>query len=198
MAEHIYLAIGWILFCVLHSMLASLWFKKKMQRWLRGNYVYYRAFYSTFALITFIIVILQQVATSSPLLFSPGPVTLFIAGAIAFIGFVFMAISLWRYVFNIYGFDRLFGKQQQVELMQDGIHAFVRHPLYFGTFLFIWGAWFIFPWVSLLISNTIITVYTLIAVRFEEDKLKLEYGDKYSAYSSKTPMIFPKVRVYKK
>jgi|SRR5687768_1626918 len=192
--EHIFIAIGWIVFCILHSLLASLWLKKKVEKWLGRNYQYYRGFYTTFALITFAIVVLQQVSTSSPYLFKQNEVCMFLGGLIAFIGLIAMAISLSKYVFNIYGFNRLFGKVSEPLLIEEGIHSRVRHPLYLGTFLFIWGAWLIFPWVSLLISNVIITVYTLIGIKLEEHKLMLQFGEKYVSYQKRVPMIFPKLK----
>jgi protein-S-isoprenylcysteine O-methyltransferase Ste14 len=68
----------------------------------------------------------------------------------------------------------------------------VRHPLYAGTFIFIWGLFILVPSLSLLISNTIITIYTLIGLRFEEQKLEKEFGDAYKTYKQKVPMIIPK------
>ncbi len=189
--EHIFLGIGWIIFCVLHSVLASLWFKNKMKDWLGKNFVYYRAFYSTFALLTFMIIILMQMAISSPYLFVPLSILEFIGGLIGVVGLIAMSISLSKYIFNIYGFNRLFGKKNQPVLIENGIHTLVRHPLYLGTFLFIWGVWLIYPWLSLLISNLIITIYTLIGIQFEESKLEKEFGQSYANYKNRTPMIIP-------
>ena len=53
------------------------------------------------------------------------------------------------------------------ELKLNGIHKYVRHPLYFGTLLFIWGLFFIFPMLNNLISVFGITIYVLIGLRFE-------------------------------
>ena len=76
-------------------------------------------------------------------------------------------------------------------LLENGVHRYVRHPLYSGTFLFIWGLWLIFPSLSLLISNSVITVYTLIGIQFEEQKLVKEFGERYMEYKKRVPMIIP-------
>jgi protein-S-isoprenylcysteine O-methyltransferase Ste14 len=68
----------------------------------------------------------------------------------------------------------------------------VRHPLYLGTFLFIWGWFMVYPAVSFLICNSIITIYTLIALRFEERKLIREYGNDYIQYRKKVPSLIPR------
>jgi protein-S-isoprenylcysteine O-methyltransferase Ste14 len=67
----------------------------------------------------------------------------------------------------------------------------VRHPLYLGTFLFIWGAWLIIPLVSFGITNVVITLYTLIGIHFEERKLVEEFGQSYISYSRQVPKIIP-------
>ena len=76
-------------------------------------------------------------------------------------------------------------------LIITGIHRYVRHPLYTGTFLFIWGLFVFMPYTSLLISNFIITGYTLLAIRFEEQKLIREFGLPYEEYKKRVPKISP-------
>jgi len=60
-----------------------------------------------------------------------------------------------------------------------------------GTFLFIWGLFIFMPYASLLISNLIITCYTLIGIRFEEQKLLREFGQPYEEYKKRVPKIIP-------
>ena len=76
--------------------------------------------------------------------------------------------------------------------MTTGIHNYVRHPLYAGTFLFIWGLLLLLPYWSLLIADSIITLYTLIGIRFEENKLVREFGKPYEEYQNEVPMIIPR------
>jgi len=52
-----------------------------------------------------------------------------------------------------------------------------------------------FPILSLLIVNIIITAYTLIGIRFEENKLVLEFGESYKEYQRKVPMIIPSLKI---
>jgi len=79
------------------------------------------------------------------------------------------------------------------KLMITGIHKFVRHPLYTGTFLFIWGLLILFPTVSVLITDIVITSYTLVGLRFEEHKLEKEFGAAYKKYKQNVPMLIPKI-----
>jgi protein-S-isoprenylcysteine O-methyltransferase Ste14 len=82
--------------------------------------------------------------------------------------------------------------------MITGIHRYMRHPLYTGTFLAIWGAWVLFPFLSLLLSNAVITGYTLLAIRLEEEKLVAAFGDDYKAYQQRVPKLLPHWRIGRK
>lgn len=90
------------------------------------------------------------------------------------------------------GLKRLLGNNSGNELMITGIHKIVRHPMYAGTFVFIWGLLIIFPYLSVLLVDTVITVYTLIGLHFEEQKLEIEFGNAYKVYKKQVPMLIPK------
>ena len=75
--------------------------------------------------------------------------------------------------------------------MTGGFHRYVRHPLYLGTFITIWAGFLLLPLISLLISNAIITIYTLIGIELEEKKLILEFGEDYREYQNRVPRLIP-------
>ena len=91
------------------------------------------------------------------------------------------------------GLKALMQNSTSNELMITGIHKYVRHPLYAGTFVFIWGLLVFFPYFSLLVADIVITVYTLIGLRFEEQKLVREFGNDYEEYKKKVPLIMPRL-----
>ena len=90
------------------------------------------------------------------------------------------------------GLKKIIGNETGNELMITGIHKIVRHPLYTATFIFIWGLLILYPYLSLLIVDIIITAYTLIGLYFEEQKLEKEFVNAYSMYKQKVPMLIPK------
>jgi len=45
--------------------------------------------------------------------------------------------------------------------------------------------------LNLLALNLGLTVYILIGVRYEERKLRREFGQPYADYSARTPMLIP-------
>ena len=73
-------------------------------------------------------------------------------------------------------------------LRQDGPHAWVRHPLYSGAFLILWGAA-----LSPLGLATALwgSLYLLIGTWCEERRLLARYGDGYAAYRTRVPAFVP-------
>ena len=193
--EHLLLCLGWILFSVLHSFLADHTLKKKLSQSSPRFFTYYRLFYTLFAFATFAAVVGYQVFLDSPLLYTSN-VFLEIAGwIVAGTGVVIMFICIKKYFLSLSGLKSLFANAVVAnELRIDGIHRYVRHPLYLGTFLAIWGAWIVYPFLSLLLSNVIITGYTLAGIVLEERKLVIEFGNDYLDYKKRVPTLLPRIK----
>lgn len=113
-------------------------------------------------------------------------------------GFIIMILSIYKYFRLLSGIRSLYEAVPPVELKIEGIHKFVRHPLYTGTILFTWGLFLIFPFLNNLIAVVIITGYTIIGIQFEEKKLGIEFGKVYFEYKSKVPMLIPFLKKSKK
>jgi len=191
---HLLLASLWIVYCILHSLLASLQVKKIFQKWMGGGFKYYRFCYTIFAFAGLVCIIIYQSGLLSIPLFKQ-VLVIQITGAVAGItGLLIMGICIVKYFMQLSGIAWLTNNQQESKLMLDNLHQRVRHPLYLGTFLFIWGLLLVFPVFSLLIANIIITGYTLIGIRFEEKKLVLEFGESYTSYQRTVPMIIPGIK----
>lgn len=194
--SHILLAAGWILYCILHSVFASSAFKGRAQHWMHGHYKFYRLYYTLFAAISFVAILTYQVTMSSYKLFMPTATSLVLGMAIAFLGLAVMCVCIVKYFMQLSGLKGLIENTNTNKLMISGIHKIVRHPLYAGTFVFIWGLLVIFPVASLLIANTIITIYTLIGLHLEEKKLEKEFGEAYRLYKKQVPMLIPRLSLY--
>ncbi len=89
------------------------------------------------------------------------------------------------------GVRSVFQPTPPVELKVEGIHRFVRHPLYSGTILFVWGLFFIFPTLNNVIAVILLTLYVLVGINFEEKKLIKEFGKRYQEYILNVPMLIP-------
>lgn len=188
--NHIILAMLWIVYCVLHSVLASASIKKKLRSRMK-NYKWYRLWYTLFAFIFLVAILLFQIKIPTPELFHSSNF-IFIAGiTISFLGLVLMLICIRKYFMNLSGLRSLFVESFSGQLEIRGIHKYVRHPLYLGTFIFIWGLFLVFPKLSMLIMDIIVTGYTMVGIELEERKLIDEFGDNYLRYRQSVPKLIP-------
>ncbi len=73
-------------------------------------------------------------------------------------------------------------------LATQGLHRYVRHPLYSALFLCLWGL----ADDPLSLATAIWgSLYTLIGTYFEERKLISLYGEAYKTYRHRVPAFFP-------
>jgi protein-S-isoprenylcysteine O-methyltransferase Ste14 len=190
--HHIILATLWIVYVVLHSVLASIGVKKKMQNILGRNYRHYRFAYTLFAFVSLVGVVWYQITIPTLHFYKPSFLLVAVGYLITITGFGIMLTCIKKYFMGLSGLRSLLQETAHQELIISGIHRFVRHPLYLGTFIFIWGLAILFPYLSLIIANAIITGYTLIAIKFEEKKLVQEFGSQYTTYQKTVPKLIPK------
>ena len=111
-------------------------------------------------------------------------------------GLTIMIICISKYFYGQSGIQALQKDTPSFTppLQQNGLHKYTRHPLYFGTLLFVWGLFFLLPLVYNLIAAAAITIYVLIGIKWEEQKLVLEYGDEYRQYAGRVPKLIPKLK----
>lgn len=115
-----------------------------------------------------------------------------------FVGFGIVLIS----TFLINHFE-LFGLQQAwfnmsgrempaAELRHPAFYRWVAHPLYAGFFLAFWAT----PHMTVghLLLAAALSIYMLIAIRYEEHDLTGVFGDDYRRYRSQVGMLFPRFR----
>lgn len=195
--QHWILLLLWVLYAALHSFLANDKVKLGIEKIAGSRFRYYRISYSMFALITLIIILWFQFSLDSIFLFSPGIASYCVSAVLIVPGFIIMIICIRKYFYDLSGIQALQKDKPVVTpvLRQDGLHNYVRHPLYFGTLLFVWGLWLLFPLLNNLIAAAVITVYVMIGIKLEETKLLLEYGEEYHRYSKRVPKLIPKIKM---
>ena len=191
--QHWFLLILWIMYCVTHSLLADIRLKSKFETLLGTNYKYYRICYSIFAAITLAMVLCFQISLESIQLFH-FPIFQYAGGFLLCLpGAYIMIVCIKKYFYELSGIQVLQDKKQEVTLRQDGVHSIVRHPLYFGTLLFVLGLFLFSPLLTNLIATIMIFIYTLIGIIHEEKQLNLEFGDAYKQYARKVPGLLPRL-----
>lgn len=188
--DHIFLGILWLLYCFIHSFLAYDIIRLKIEDLFKVNRNSYRLGYNVFALLSLVGLLLYHFSISSFLLFRIPVIKTVIATIFIVGGVIILIMCIWKYFLQLSGLDQKEQLDKPV-LETGGIHRHVRHPLYFGTFIFLAGLFFLSPLLSNLIAVGIILIYTVIGIRFEERKLIKEFGNDYKLYQKNVPMLIP-------
>lgn len=77
------------------------------------------------------------------------------------------------------------------ELIQKGPYALVRHPIYFGAWVFMLGLLLLYPmWVILILAVSMVASLTMRAGR-EETVLAERFGAAWAEYRKRTKRIIP-------
>lgn len=81
-------------------------------------------------------------------------------------------------------------ERKDPELVTSGPYAYVRHPIYTGVLLAIFGSALAsgFPWLAVF---AVACVYFLYAARQEEQVMRKRFPAAYPAYAARTKMLVP-------
>ena len=185
-------ALLWLSFGLVHSLLASHSAKRLLYP-LFGRA--YRLSYNLFsALHIGLIMIGGQLwlAENSMSFHLAGWIDVLIM-ACRWVGVVVMVAALTQYDLGLFGgLTQLRRSEVTVDgeepLHLSGLHRFVRHPIYLGAYLYLWGGMTDEFGLQTALWGS---VYLFIGTWFEERKLIAQYGQSYIDYRSKVPSIFP-------
>ena len=190
-------AFSWLLFAVVHSLLARPWLQKKFETYC-GRY--YRLLYNLLAALKLAVVFyIGSVWLSQSRFAMFDSAALFVATAtLQVLGMVVMAVALLPYdIGRFAGITQVLtgervsavdNAQIREPLQRHWLNRWMRHPLYTGALLFLWGGAVhsLGLWTALWGS-----LYLLIGARFEERKLIRSYGEEYVQYQRDVPAFFP-------
>jgi protein-S-isoprenylcysteine O-methyltransferase Ste14 len=175
---------GWIIYFFVHSLMASIRVKNYFSSNWPRIFTYYRIIYNVIAIVGlgFLLVISFH---QSPQITQP-----ILGGIISFIGFVLLILA-----FRSFNLSEFFGFKSEAisELVVTGMYQYVRHPLYFGTMIFIAGLYLLIPSDIMLSILVISYLYIWIGSRLEERKLRALYGESYVTYAKKVKSLIPYV-----
>jgi len=172
MVEYAILVGGWLLYFVLHSVMAG-----------RTNRIVY-VLVSTTGLLA--LLFYNGSIHSLKFFVSEGPVR-YVSLVLTTFGVMIIQTSFRQY--NFKGFVGL--SAEKPELKTEGVLRYVRHPIQAGIILIVLGFFFFIPNLPTLISCACILIYIPVGLYFEEKKLVALYGDQYLEYRKKVPAIIP-------
>jgi methanethiol S-methyltransferase len=193
LGAHLLLALAWVIYFILHSLLAHLpvknWFTKQMG----AAYKYYRLVYSVIALVFLLPPVYLLLVTPSIRFWDLTLLSGLPAAILTGVGLAGMMICLKKYIGSPDGFRDLFYEGMKPELQVKGLHRFVRHPLYLSTFICLGGVFLFFPYLSCLIVYLLTIAYVLMAIPLEEAKLIGLYGEAYLKYRKEVGAVLPRL-----
>lgn len=203
MTSYGYLVLLWILFGGTHSLLATAAWKHWVQRNTGSWFPYYRLLYSLISFLLLGAIIAYEWQLPAVWLWrTPWPVSI-VGGVLATAGLLIIGICIRKYFFYLSGVDVFFTKgnsmkstEQSVYLEKDGLHRYVRHPLYVGTLLTVWAFFLLFAEWHYFITCCMITLYTCLGTVWEERKLLQEFGEAYKKYQQKVPRWGIRIRLW--
>ena len=193
--SQIYLGLCWILYFILHSILASNWLKRLIKNKLSALNQFYRLTYNGIALITLIFVLQFQDSITPIFLFQKTMLLQIVGFSIIVLGTILGYLSFKNYsTSEFFGLDYNKSSEENKDILNtSGFNSFVRHPLYFASLLLIWGYFIANPNSNILIMNWVITAYLIIGTKLEEQKLIKEFGQQYKDYINQVPMLLPSI-----
>ncbi len=189
------LALGWVAWGALHSLLISPACTAVITRRFPRFCPYYRLAYNGLAVLTLIpLLVFKHILAGEPLFRWDGP--------LALIRFGLLGLSLWLAWSGAREYDlawvggfrqlrsRCIGDPHATELRTSGILARVRHPWYGSALLLLWTHTGSFDDANLT-TSLVLTAYVLVGAHLEERKLLRVHGQAYRTYQARTPMFFP-------
>ncbi len=187
------LALFWLGYFVLHSVLASL----RVKSWVALHYPermpLYRLSFNIFAALMLLPILWLMVRHPGPALWSWQGLGAWLANGLALAAvFGFMKSLKYYDTQEFLGLRQWKSHTQRVE-DQEGFHLspfhrYVRHPWYSFGLVLIWTRDMN---ASMLLSGVMMTAYFIIGSRLEEKKLVVYHGDVYRRYMERVPGLIP-------
>ncbi|CAN0488780.1 unnamed protein product, partial [Laminaria digitata] len=185
--EHIFYGLAWASFGLVHSVLAADSVKARL-----GFGRYHRLAYNGFAVLHLGIVWWcgRVGLAAAPPLGLPSTVSL-IGNGTTVLGLVIVAVALTGYDRGRFlGTTQLRSPDEEPDedLKTGGLLRYVRHPLYSGLFLVLWGN----AQTEFALATAVWgSLYVWIGAKYEERRLTDRYGEAYLAYRRRVPAFIP-------
>jgi protein-S-isoprenylcysteine O-methyltransferase Ste14 len=184
-------AVGWLAYFVLHSVLAASAFKA----WVAGRWPRampgYRIAFNIVATLSLLPVLWLVYGERGEWLWQWQGTAAWLANGLALAALVSLLVSGPGYDLGEFlGLRQLqaHGKDEPGTFTVSVLHRFVRHPWYCVGLVLIWTRDMNGP---LLVSALMITGYFVVGSKLEEAKLLVAYGEPYRKYMAKVPGLIP-------
>lgn len=188
-----YLAIGWLAYASLHSLLAAL----SVKAWATRRYPrfapWYRLAYNGLATVLLLPLLWATYAISGDWLWQWTGLGAWLANGLALAAMGGLVLASGTYDMDEFLGTRALRERRTDAAEHDGFristpHRFVRHPWYALALVLIWTRDMNAP---LLVTAIAITLYFILGSWLEERKLEAHFGRAYRNYKEQVPGLVP-------
>lgn len=185
------LALLWLAWCALHSLLITRGVQRALQIRLGERFRSVRLAYNLFAAVTFVPIYAYSLSLRGPVVFDwwgawiPIGAPLFVASMLLF----------WAGG-RVYDLRVFLGLAERARsgmaaaggLSRRGVLGAIRHPWYTAGLCILW----VRPKdAASLITSIVLSAYLVVGAHLEESKLLAEFGEEYRAYRREVSMFLP-------
>ncbi len=184
------------LFGLQHSVMARQGFKKAWTRIVPEPLE--RSMYVLFASLALVLLFMFWRPLPAPVWSTVNPLAVYLLWGLFGLGWLIVLLSTFLLShFELFGLHQVWSHARgtalpEPQFRQPLFYKWVRHPLYAGFFLAFWAT----PQMSVghLLLAVGMSVYMLIAIRYEERDMVGLFGDDYVEYREQVGMLTPKLR----
>ncbi len=188
-----FLALSWLGYFALHSLLASLAAKRRIAARWPAFMPAYRLVFNLIALLLLLPILLLTYSLPAPELWRWQGAAAWLANGASLLAVIGVALSSQGYdMAEFLGIRQWRGQVRNVEDQENfhlsAFHRYVRHPWYSCALVLIWSRDMN---AATLLSSAMLTLYFVIGSRLEERKLLVYHGDVYRRYMERVPGLVP-------
>lgn len=189
----VWLALGWLAYAAVHSLLAALAVKARMTRRWPGFAPWYRLAYNLVALALVLPLAWATAAIPGDWLWRWTGIWAWVANGLALAVLAGFWLSAGTYDMGEFLGLKPLREKRADAAEHDGfrislLHRHVRHPWYALALVLVWTRDMNPP---MLVSAMAVSLYFLLGSRLEERKLAAHFGDAYRAYRQRVPGLLP-------
>ncbi len=196
-SDHLVLALLWGAYCAVHSALISIRATDYFKHILGTGYRFYRLIFNAFSIITIVLLVRY---THSPRYLDPvvfewsGSLGIIRYGLIALAAVLVISGALHYSMSQFLGFRQIRSDMSRGAMTETGdidmtgVLGITRHPWYVAVFILLWASDLN---AASIVVNVVLSAYLVIGTLLEEQKLVLEFGDKYRDYQRRVSMFIP-------
>lgn len=158
-----------------------------------NKFAFCRIFYNLFSAATVLLLLYWQYTIQGPVVIKLSPLLLIFKYAALSLSAIIIVGSFVTFdVLEFAGIRQIIKKRlmEKQVIKKHGFYGVVRHPIYFGGFIFFTASMTHAPLAQFL-GYGILALYMIIGTFREDKRLANELGDVYRSYQKEVPMLVP-------